>query len=311
MNQAQAAMTTRNGEVELGNAREAQKWVRETRMPVPPPPADSCDCQFHIYADPARYPPRPSPPYPPIDAAFADSQCMHRALGFSRGVIVHSGIYGSDHSLLLDTLNGLDDRSRYRATANIDDSVSDSEMARLDAAGVKAARVNFFKGLDLVPDTRSVLRTLDRLREISWHARLHVNAEDLLQHADLLRSVADLTMVIEHMGHVHFEHGLDHPACRFILEMLKRENWWIMVSNGNRDSAMESGWDDAVPFGSAFLAAAPDRTIWGTDWPHPQWFKRMMNDAEEVELLYRYADYDAALIRKVLVDNPARLYGFE
>ena len=86
--------------------------------------------------------------------------------------------------------------------------------------------------------------------------------------------------------------------------------WWMMASNGNRDSTMESGWDDAVPFGRAFILAAPDRAIWGTDWPHPMWTKRMMNDAEEVELLYRYVDYDAELIRKVLVDNPARLYGF-
>jgi predicted TIM-barrel fold metal-dependent hydrolase len=74
---------------------------------------------------------------------------------------------------------------------------------------------------------------------------------------------------------------------------------------------MDSGWDDAVPFGRALIAAAPDRTVWGTDWPHPQWHKRMMNDAETVELLYRYVDHDAGLIRKILVDNPARLYGFE
>jgi predicted TIM-barrel fold metal-dependent hydrolase len=94
--------------------------------------------------------------------------------------------------------------------------------------------------------------------------------------------------------------------------MLKRDNWWMMVSNGNRTSAFDSGWDDAVPFGRAYLGAAPDRTIWATDWPHVRWRKkRMMNDAEEVELLYRYADYDAALLRKVLVDNPARLHGFD
>src|SRR6516225_9105037 len=95
---------------EIARPRE---WVRDTRMPVPAPPPGSCDCQFHIYADPARYPTRPSPPYPPIDATFADAQRMHSALGFERGVIVHSGIYGSDHSLLLDTLEGLDSRRNY------------------------------------------------------------------------------------------------------------------------------------------------------------------------------------------------------
>jgi predicted TIM-barrel fold metal-dependent hydrolase len=86
----------------------------------------------------------------------------------------------------------------------------------------------------------------------------------------------------------------------------------MMVSNGNRTSALESGWDDAVPFGRAYIEAAPDRIIWATDWPHVRWRKRrMMNDAEEVELLYRYVDYDAAMIRRILVDNPARLHGFD
>jgi predicted TIM-barrel fold metal-dependent hydrolase len=113
------------------------------------------------------------------------------------------------------------------------------------------------------------------------------------------------------MGRVDFSRGLDQPAVQWILKMLKRENWWMMVSNGNRTSAMESGWDDAVPFGRAYIEAAPDRIIWATDWPHVRWRKkRMMNDAEEVELLYRYVDNDPELIRKILVENPARLHGF-
>ena len=81
------------------------------------------------------------------------------------------------------------------------------------------------------------------------------------------------------------------------------------ISNGNRDSKMESGWDDAIAYGKAFIEAAPDRVIWGTDWPHPQWRKRMMNDAEEVELLYRYVDGDPVLLKKILVDNPLATYG--
>ena len=287
-----------------------EEWLRETRLPVPAPPPLSCDCQFHIYADARLYPTRPSPPYPPIDASFSDAVKMHRALGFSRGVIVHSAIYGTDHRLLLDTLENHPERANYRATANIDDSVSDREIARLSAAGVMAARVNFVRFLAMTPGAGAVERLFDRLREIGWHARLHVVGEDLVAHADFLRSVKDVTMVIEHLGHVDFARGLDQPACRFILEVLRHENWWLMASNGNRDSRMESGWDDAVPYGSAFIAAAPERTIWGTDWPHPQWPKRMMNDAEEVELLYRYVDHDQTLIRKILVDNPARLYRF-
>jgi predicted TIM-barrel fold metal-dependent hydrolase len=97
---------------------------------------------------------------------------------------------------------------------------------------------------------------------------------------------------------------------RWILDILKRDNWWMMVSNGTRGSKMERGYDDAVPYGRAYVETAPDRIIFGTDWPHVNWTKRMMNEAESVELFYRYVDNDPAMIRKVLVDNPARLHGF-
>ena len=287
-------------------------WDRNTRMPVPSPPAGSCDCQFHIYDEPARFPPRPNSPYPPIDATFADARKMHRALGFQRGVVVHSAIYGSDHRLLLHALEGLsaEERKNYRGIGIVDDRVDDGELERLHAAGVRGARFNFVRFLTLDQRTEEVRRSMDRIRSLGWHARLHVHGADLLENSALLRSIGDIPMVIDHFGHVGFEAGLDAPACRWVLDMLKHENWWMMVSNGNRDSRMESGWDDAVPFGRAFVEAAPDRIVWGTDWPHPQWPKRMMNDAEEVELLYRYVDNDATLLRRILVDNPARLHGF-
>ena len=289
-----------------------QEWVRETRMPNPAPPRGACDCQFHIYGDPSRYPSSPAATYPPISATFEDAVRMHRALGFERGVIVHSSIYGSDHRLLLDTLENMEPalRARYRATSIIDDSVSDRELARLDAAGVCAARLNIAKMFGVTPSESEARRTIDRIREPGWHVRLHVRGNDLLEFSDVLKTVKDIPMVIDHLGHVNLAKGLDQPVCRWILEILKRDNWWMMVSNGNRDSSMDAGWDDAVPVGRAFVEAAPDRIIWSTDWPHPMWTKRMMNDAEEVELLYRYVDSDAALLRKILVDNPARLHGF-
>ena len=289
-----------------------KQWVRDTRMPTPPPPPGSCCSQFHIYEDPDKYPTRPSPPYEAIDATFADAKKMLHALGFERGVIVHPTVYGSDHRLLLDTLEGLtsEERKSFRGVAIIDDSVSDRELERLNAAGVCGARLNIARAFTLTPSKTEARRTLDRLREIGWHARVHVTGNDLLEFSDILRSVKDVPMVIDHLGHVHFEGGFERPVVRWILDMLQHENWWMMTSNGNRDSTMESGWDDAVPYGRAFIRAAPDRMVWATDWPHAGWTKRMMNDAEEVELLYRYVDYDPALIRKILVDNPARLHGF-
>jgi len=286
------------------------EWDKQPRMPVPPPPAGSCDCQFHIYGDPARFPARANPPYPPIESAtFREAQRMHTAIGFDRGIIVHSAIYGSDHRLLLHALEALNDRDRYRGIGIVDDRVSDKELERLHAAGVRGARFNFVRFFAMEQREAEVRRSMARLGELGWHARLHVNGEDLIENSTLLRSLKDVPMVIDHFGHVGFEGGMNRPVIRWVLDMLKQENWWMMVSNGNRDSKMEAGWNDAIPYGRAFIEAAPERIIWGTDWPHPQWKKRMMNDAEEVELLYRYVDGDAALLRKILVDNPARLHG--
>ncbi len=287
------------------------EWVRETRTPAPRPPSGSIDCQFHIYAPASQYPPRPDAPYPPIDGTLADALRMHAALRFGKGVIVHSAIYGSDHSLLVDALESLPQPRCYRGTANLADDTSDKEIERLSRAGVVAARINFLRYMRARPDAAQAMRIFDRLREIGWHARLHVDAEDLIEHADLLKRITDVPILIEHMGHMDFTAGINQPACRFMLDMLKHENWWVMVSNGNRDSRYDTGWEDAIPFGAACAAAAPERTVWGSDWPHPTWHKPMMNDAETVELLYRYVDHDMEIVRRILVDNPSRLYGFE
>jgi 2-pyrone-4,6-dicarboxylate lactonase len=123
--------------------KKIYEWDRHPRMPVPVPPQGSCDCQFHIYEDPTKFPPRANPPYPPITGAtFAQAQEMHKAIGFDRGVIVHSAIYGSDHRLLLHALESLNDRDHYRGIGIVDDRVSDKELERMHAAGVRGARFN-------------------------------------------------------------------------------------------------------------------------------------------------------------------------
>ena len=287
------------------------QWVRAVRAPVPLPPPDSCDCQAHLFGDPGRYPARPEAGYAAPDASFADLQRVQRTLGFARVVFVHSQIYGPDHSLLLDILEGLADRSPYRAIGRIDHTTGDAELARLDAAGFRGTRLSFQPHLPKPPSWQAVARIIDRIKGLGWHLRVHVGHDAVLEYSDQFRAIKDIPVVIDHLGYVDPARGPGQPACRWICDQLKSHNWWVMISNGNRLSAMESGWDDAVPIARAFIEAAPDRIIWGSDWPHVQWRKaRMMNDAEEVELLYRYVDHDHALLQKILVDNPARLYGF-
>ena len=286
------------------------EWAKDTRLPSPPPPALSCDCQFHIFGDRKQYPPKPSALYDPPNATFADMRGVMQKLGFARGVIVHAMPYDTDHRLLIDTLSGIDDRRNIRAIAIIKDNVSDTELARLNALGVCGARFNIGRYYNELQSPAAVLRSLSRAREIGWHARLHVAGPHLLEYAQMF-SMQDVTFVVDHMGHLDFSAGLDAPAFHWLLDRLKNHGWWLMLSNGSRLSHMNEQWDDAVPFGEAFVEAAPDRMIWGSDWPHVRWRKpRMPNDAELVELLYRYLHHDKGLIQRALVDNPARLHGF-
>jgi predicted TIM-barrel fold metal-dependent hydrolase len=294
--------------------RVAPEWDRNTRAPVPLPPTGSCDCQFHIFGDPNKYPLRYDVTFRPPQASFADMRQVLRIMGFQRGVIVHTQRFDLDHSLLIDELTTLapQERKNFRAIGIVRDELPDRELERLHAVGVRGVRFHLGKRWGQVHEPEAVRRSMHRIAELGWHARLHVSGSDILEWGDFFRSIKGGVMVIDHMGHLDFALGVAQPAMRWMLDRLHEENWWVKLSNGNRDSALESGWDDAVPFGRAFVAAAPDRLIWGSDWPHTGWRKqRMMNDAETVELLYRYADDDCELLRKILVSNPARLHGFE
>lgn len=299
----------------LDDPRPRGQWDRNTRAPVPLPPAGSCDCQFHIFSPDTRaYPLHVDPASGPPNATLADMKRVMATLGIERGVIVHSQRYDTDHRLLIDALSSLseEERPRFRATCIIKDCVGDAEMDRLNSLGVRGARFNIGKRWADAADRAQVRRSMERVREIGWHARLHIAGSDLAEWGEFLLSVRDLAMVIDHMAHLQFSLGLAQPAIAWICERLRHDpNWWVMLSNGNRDSAMDSGWEDAIPFARAFIEAAPDQMIWGTDWPHTGWRdRRMMNDAELVELLYRYVDHDAGLLQAILVDNPARLHGW-
>lgn len=285
-------------------------WDRNPRPPVPLPPPLSCDCQVHVYQDQTRYPVRWNIQHEIPDGPFSEVQRVLKVLGFDRMVLVHPSVYDTDYSMLKDIMRGLPDRSNYRGVVVIKDNVSDAELDELAELGVCGIRFHISARYEVYPKD-AFLRSVARAKARGWHIRLHMDGPDLLEYADVLETLKDIPVVIDHMGRLDLSLGLEQPAMRWILSMLQRDNWWMMASNGNRISAMEAGWDDAVPFGRAFVEAAPDRIIWATDWPHVRWRKkRMMNDAEEVELFYRYVDHDRALIQKILVDNPAHLHGF-
>ena len=279
-------------------------FARETRAPAWRAPAGSWDCQVHVFADPARYPTRAEASYPPPLATIDDMRRMHCALGIERVCIVQATAYGTDHTLLLDLLA---DEPSAVGVAIIDDATTDAELARLHAGGVRSARFNFANFLRMAPSPASFRRSIARITELGWVAKLHCVGAEYLAHADLFRPLK-IPTVIDHMGHFYFKDGLQQPVVPLLLELMDRDNFWIMLSNADRRSAAGRPWDDALPFARLFLDSAPDRCIWATDWPHTRYCGTMPNDADLLELLGRMAP-DPALRHKVLVDNPNRLWG--
>lgn len=283
------------------------KFRADTRTPSPPPPPKSCDCQVHVFGDPNKYPLRRESAYPPpADATVNEALRMHRALGLERGVIVQATVHGTNHRILYDALAAAG--PTYRGIAIVDDSVTDQELRRLHEAGVRGARFNFWKQLNIAPTPDGFLRSIARIKEYGWHAKVHSAGEEWLEVKDLLTKV-DIPVVIDHLGHPDLRKGLQQPALQMLFDLLQNENWWIMISNFFRISAEDHGWSDALPLAQKLIEAAPDRAIWCTDWPHVQYRKPMLNDAEIIEFLYR-ATPDPVQQRKILADNPARLFDF-
>jgi predicted TIM-barrel fold metal-dependent hydrolase len=253
-----------------------------------------------------RYPTRPGAAYVPDAEANADAaERMHRTLGLERGVFVQATAYGTDNRIVVDALKG---RPNYRGIVIMDDNTTDRDLRVMHEAGVRGARFNFWKQLKIVPSAASFERSIARIAELGWHARVHAVGEEWFELKALL-SKPKIPMVIDHMGHPDVKGGVDDPTTRLLRDMLKRENWWVMISNADRVTAQAKVWDDVAPIARSFIEAAPDRAIWCTDWPHVMYTKPMPNDAELLEFLYLVAP-DMAMRRKILADNPMRLHGF-
>jgi len=173
--------------------------------------------------------------------------------------------------------------------------------------GIRGVRFNFVRHLGGRPDMGFFNNTVERLKRLGWHLILHLDSVDLVEFESTFRSLP-VPFVIDHMGRVKAADGLGQPAFRILLDCLKQKNAWVKICGAERVSSEGPPFTDAVPFAQALIAVAPDRVLWGTDWPHPN-VKWMPDDAALLELFPLMAP-DPALQKRILVDNPARLYGF-
>jgi predicted TIM-barrel fold metal-dependent hydrolase len=272
------------------------------------PPARSCDSQFHVFGPAQRYPVRPGAAYEMPSATIDVALRLHRTLGIERGVIVQATTYGADHQVVLDGLAAAGPGYRGCANAAVLLERDDAYLARLHDAGVRGARFTR-QGLGIVMDQAAFDRAVGRIRELGWYAKFQPEPDGIMGQAAQFEAL-EIPVLIDHMGRVDPTRGAADPSLRKLVELLKRGNFWVMLSLTEKLSRQGYPWDDVVPVAQACVEAAPDRVVWGSDWPHPVSVKQPPDEGRLMDQLYRYAGDDATL-RKILVDNPANLFGFD
>ena len=277
------------------------------RVPNTMPPANACDCQFHVFGAADKYPTRPNAAYVMPSATIDAAMKMHRTLGLTRGVIVQATSYGADHQVVLDGLAAAGPNYRGCANASVLVSADDAYLAKLDKAGVRGARFSR-PGLGISMTTEEFKRALARLKELGWYMKIQPQASGIMELAWMFENET-IPVIVDHMGRPSLEAGAADPSLLKVLELLKRGNFWVMLSLGEKTSRKGPPYDDVLPLARRLIEAAPDRMLWGSDWPHPVSTKQPPNDADILELLYRYAP-DAGEQKKILVDNPATFFGF-
>lgn len=270
------------------------------------PPAGAVDSHCHIFGPGARLPFAPERKYTPCDASKDHLWALRDYLGFERTVIVQATCHGADNRALVDAL--LASEGRARGVATVRATVTDAELRALDEAGVRGVRLNFVKRLVDTASPELLAETARRVAPLGWHIVIYFEAADL---PELYRFMASLptTVVVDHMGRPDVTKPVDGPEFELFVRLMREHtNIWSKVSCPDRLSALgPPRYEDVVPFARRLVESFPDRVLWGTDWPHPNLRSHMPDDGALVDFVPRIAT-TAELQRRLLVDNPGRLY---
>lgn len=270
-------------------------------------PPLACDAHCHVFGPSDLFPYHPTASYNPPDADKHKLMALHNAIGIERAVIVQASCHGPDNRAMMDALSWSE--GKWKGVCIADGSFTVEDFKKLDRGGVKGVRFNFVKHLGGAPDLKVMKRVLDKVKPLGWHLVIHVNAEDLIEYESFFKTLGDMIIVVDHMGRIPTDKGVEQKAFKILLEFLDNENWWVKVSGSERISVAGPPFYDAIPYAQALIQKAPDRVIWGTDFPHPNIKEHMPNDGALVDLL-RLFSADDAFMHKILVDNPSRLYGW-
>ena len=283
-------------------------------------PAGACDCHTHIHGDPEKFPFFAGRVYTPEPASPEEMAALHKALHIERVVIVTPSVYGTDNSA---TLFGIRARGNTaRGVAVIDDKTSESDLDAMGQAGIRGIRINLATGGVNDPNVgRARLQNaIARMKARGWHIQIYTNLALVSSIKDLVTS-SPVPVVFDHFGGADATLGLEQPGWVDLVELVKSGKAYVKISGAYRLSKLGPDYPDAAPFARALIAANADRIVWGTDWPHPNSVTPLGKKPTDLTPLFQIDDgrllnqlpvleSNAAVRKKILVDNPAKLYGF-
>jgi len=283
-------------------------------------PAGACDCHTHIHGDPEKFPFFAGRVYTPELASPEEMSALHKALQIERVVIVTPSVYGPDNS---STLYGIMARgASARGVAVIDDKTPESDLDAMNKAGFRGIRLNLATGgvNDPTVGRPRFAAAVERVKARGWHLQLFTSLPMISAIKDLV-ATSPVPVVFDHFGGAQAALGVEQPGFVDLLELVKSGKAYVKISGAYRASKLGPDYADATPLAQALIAANADRIVWGTDWPHPDSVTPPGKQISDVTPLFQIDDGrllnqfpvwapDAAIRKKILVDNPARLYGF-
>jgi 2-pyrone-4,6-dicarboxylate lactonase len=269
-------------------------------------PPGACDAHFHIFGPAQRFPFAPERSYTPTcDAPKEALFKLHSHLGIERGIVVQSAAHGFDTKAAADLMSARP--SSYRGIALVRTSISLQELERLDAQGFLGARFHYMKHLGASAPVEEVLALAKLLADLGWHLQIHLDSTLIDQLGPALKR-SPVPVVIDHMGRIDASLGIDQKPFQNLLKLMKDEKFLVKVSCLERASRQAAPWKDAIPFARKLVAEFGDRTLWGTDWPHPN-LADVPDDGRLLDLIAEIAPTEAQR-QALLVDNPKRFYRF-
>jgi predicted TIM-barrel fold metal-dependent hydrolase len=279
-------------------------WSSGTERPSIAVPPNATDCHHHIYD--ARFPAAPSATLRPPDASVEDYRKLQRRLGLTRTVVVQPSTYGTDNRLLVESVKAFGENAR--GVAMLDASVTSAELTSLHAAGIRGVRFGTrLPGGAPMDDMTPVAR---KIADHGWHIQLVSEGDKIVELKEVLEHLP-VPVVFDHMGHLPEPAGPDHPAFRVIADLIQSRGAWVKLTGAYILSKVgPPPYADRSKLAHAFVQLAPERMVWGSDWPHPTSpADAKPDDAVLLDLLVNWAP-DPKLQARILVDNPAKLYGF-